>query len=175
MRSASAWGLIGVLGLSLTCACASSSNGAPTATVAGEVTLEGVTAKRGASVLRFTATVKNATTKAIKTLDSIEVDTGAGPKKATSLRECESAIIAAWLVKGGRSATVDFTLRSNGPDRQAVEAACLDAKGAAAGPTSLWEFQTFTVVDTNGTSPVKIAMNGTLDDGSIWSATASSQ
>lgn len=174
MRSANAWGLVGVLSLSMTSACSSSSNGGPTATVAGEVTVEDITAKRGASVLRFTATVKNATTKAIKTLDSIEVDTGAGPKKATSLRECESTQSAAWLVKAGASATVDFTLRSNGPDRQAVEAACLDPKGAAAGPTSLWEFQTFTVVDTNAASPVKIAMNGTLDDGSIWSATASS-
>lgn len=174
MRSANSWGLVGVIALSLTSACSSSSTNGSAPTVAGEVTVEGVSAKRGTSVLRFTATVKNATTKGIKTLDSIEVDTGAGPKKATSLRECESAQSAAWLVKGGGSATVDFTLRSNGPDRQAVEAACLDAKGAAAGPTSLWEFQTFTVVDTNATSPVKIAMNGTLDDGSIWSATGSS-
>jgi hypothetical protein len=139
----------------------------------GAITLEGVSAKHGVSVLRFTATVKNTTRKSIKSLDSIEVDTGGGAKRAATIRACDPAQISPWLVKAGASATIEFTLRSNGPDRQAVEAACVDASGNPEGPTSLWEFQTFTVLETNGSDPVKLAMNGTLDDGAVWSAVGS--
>lgn len=169
MRSAN-FLVLGIFGL---CGCSSDGGSSGKTADPGAVTVEGVTAKHGVTVLRFTATVKNTTAKAIKTLDSIEVDTGGGPKKATNIRACESGRTSPWLVKAGGSASVEFTLRSNGPDRQAVEAPCLDGSGQTAGLTGLWEFQTFTVVATNGTDPVKIAMNGTLDDSSVWSATAS--
>ena len=132
---------------------ACSSDAAGTA-VAGEVSLEQASSKHATSVLRFTVTVKNGTGKAIKTLDSVELDAGDGPKKASQIQQCDGG--APWLLKAGANATTEFTLRSNGPDRMAVEAPC-----TAAGKTALWEFQTFTKVDTNGSAALKIAMNGT--------------
>lgn len=157
--------------LALVTAC--SSSGGTTADT-GSVTLDAVTGvKRAASVLRFTATVKNTSAKAVKTVDSIEVDTGSGPKKASTLRTCPDGQTSPWLVKGHADATLELTVRNNGPDRQAVEAACLDGSGKPTSQTALWEFQTFTTVDTSSTSTLKIAWNGTYEDGAVWTATAS--
>ncbi len=155
----------------LASAC-SSSGGSTTDT--GSVSLGAVTGvKRAATVLRFTASVKNTSAKGVKTVDSIEIDTGSGPKKAATLRTCGDGQTSPWLVKARGDASLEWTVRNNGPDRQAVEATCLDASGKATSSTALWEFQTFTTVDTNTGATLKIALNGTYDDGSIWTATAS--
>ena len=162
-----------VLGSLFLGGCSSSEGGTTPPAVAGSITLEGVSAKRATSVLRFNVTVKNTTAKGIKTLDSFEIDTAKGPKTASNIRACDSGQTAPWLVKAGGSATIEFTLRSNGPDRQVVEGTCVDGSGKPAGQTSLWEFQTFVTIDTNGGDPFKFAMNGTLDDGAIWTAVGS--
>jgi hypothetical protein len=155
----------------LMAACSSSESG-PAAP--GTVSLDGVSLRRGTTVLRFTATVRNTHAKSLKTLDSVELDTGDGTKRATSIRTCEGSDVAPWLVKGGQSATVEFTVKNNGPDRMAVEAYCFEG-GKQSSRTALWEFQTFAKIDTNASGKISVAMNGTLDDGSVWTATGSGE
>jgi hypothetical protein len=139
----------------------------------GTVALEGVTSTHQATVLRFTATVHNTMAKGIKSLDTIELDAGDGPKRATSIAQCDAPDVAPWLVKAGASSAVQFTLRSNGPERMVVEAFCF-ADGKQTNRSALWEFETSVKVATNGADPLKITMTGDLDDGSIWSASATS-
>lgn len=134
--------------------------------------MDSVSATRATSVLRFSASLRNTTTKALKTLDTIEVDTGDGPKRANQIQTCPDGTVSPWLLKAGASTTLALTLRSNGPDRQAVEAECVDGSGKPASSSALWEFQTFAVIDTTTTAPVKLAFDGVYEDGSIWSVDA---
>lgn len=134
----------------------------------GKMSLEGVVSEHAATTLRFSATVKNTTAKAVKTLDSMEVDDGSGPKRATLFQECEAGDAAPWLLKAGASASLNFTIRNNGPDRMVIEGTCASSKSA------LWEFQTFSKIQTDGADPIELAMNGTFEGGAIWSVKAKS-
>lgn len=139
----------------------------------GSVTVGPVTTQHASTILKLDVGIKNTTAKAIKTIDSIELDVGSGSKKASSIRPCESGMQSPWLVKAGGSATVTFSLHASGPDRQVLEATCLDGDGKPTNTTAIWEFQQFTKLDTNGSDKVKIALNGTYDGDAIWTAQAS--
>ena len=132
----------------------------------GSLSLESVSSEHDASIIRFSATIKNGTSKALKTLDTMELDPGSGPKRFTLIQPCAAGDGAPWLAKAGASATVEFTVRNNGPDRMVVDAKC------ASSASALWE--SLTKIETNASGPLKIAMNGTYDDGAIWSVQATS-
>jgi hypothetical protein len=142
----------------------SSDEGGPSAP--GTLSLESVSSEHDTSIIRFSATLKNGTAKAIKTLDTMELDPGSGPKRFTLIQPCAAGDGAPWLAKAGASATVSFTVRNNGPERMVVDGKCASSESA------LWE--SLTKIETNASGPLKIAMNGTYEDGAIWSITATS-